>query len=88
MSACVQLDDDACPGWFRLDQSLIHGCVLALLLFNIFVAVIHMVLARFEADKYIMDGGAGGSNGRIYRSGDVTLGYATRSRCHTCVTIP
>ena len=55
-----------------MEQDLRQGCVLALLLFNIFfAAVIHVAYTRFEADEDIMDAlvglmkktGAGGRGG-------------------------
>ena len=36
MRACVRLDDRVCSGWFTVDQGLRQGCMLALLVFNIF----------------------------------------------------
>ena len=56
MRACVRLDDRVCSGWFAVEQGLRQGCVLALLLFNIFfAAVINVASTRFKADKGIMD---------------------------------
>lgn len=49
MRACVRLDDSECSDWFH------RGCVLMPLLFNIFPAVKHMTLMRFEAGKDNMD---------------------------------
>ena len=55
MRACVRLDDRVCSRWFAVEQGLRQGCVLALLLFNIFAAVINVVSTRFKADKGVMD---------------------------------
>ena len=73
-----------------MEQGLRQGCVLALLLFNIFfAAVINLASTRFKADKGNMDalvhlrrkrgaGGAGGSNCRRGSPHDAALGYALR----------
>ena len=56
MRAFVRLDDRVCSRWFAVEQGLRQGCVLALLLFNIFfAAVINMASTRFKADRGIMD---------------------------------
>ena len=55
MRACVRLDDRVCSRWFVVEQGLRQGCVLALLLLNIFfAAVINVASTRFKADKGIM----------------------------------
>ena len=54
--ACVRLDGGVCSGWFAVEQGLRQGCVLASLLFNIFLAaVINVAYTCFKADKDIMD---------------------------------
>ena len=87
MRACVRLNDRVFWGWFAEEQDLRQGCVLAPLLFNIFVAtVINVVYTRFKVDKDIMDAlvhlrgkrGAEGSNCRRASPGNVTLGHALR----------
>ena len=56
MRACVRLNDRVCSRWFAVEQGLRQGCVLALLLFNIFfAAAINLASTRFKADKGIMD---------------------------------
>ena len=40
MQACVRLDDGECSDKFDVRQSLRQGCVLALLLFNMFVTAV------------------------------------------------
>ena len=88
MQTCVRLDDRVYSGWFAAEQGLRQGCVLALILFKIFFAVVvNLAYARLKADKYIMDalvhlgknkgtGGAGKINHRRSSAGDVTLGRA------------
>ena len=54
--ACVRLDDRVCSGWFAVEQGLRQRCVLAPLLFNIFLAVvINVAYTRFKVDKDIRD---------------------------------
>ena len=56
MRACVRINDGECSGWFAVKQGLRQGCVLALLLFNIFfAAVTHAAYTRFEVGKCVMD---------------------------------
>ena len=56
MRACVRLDDRVCSGWFAVEHGLRQACMLAPLLFNIFLtAVINVAYTRFKADKDIMD---------------------------------
>ena len=56
MPACVRLDNRVCSRWFAVEQGLRQGCVLAPLLFNIFLgAVINMASTYFKADKGIID---------------------------------
>ena len=55
MQTCVRLDDRVYSGWFAVAQGLRQGCVLALILFKIFFAVvINLAYARLKADN-IMD---------------------------------
>ena len=97
MRTCVRLDDGVCSGWFAVEQGL-QGCVLALLLFNIFFAVvINVAYTRFKVDKDIMDTlvylsrergrEAGGNNHRRASPVDVTLRHDLRSRCRSCLAI-
>ena len=52
MRACVRLDDRVCSGWFAVEQSLRQGCVLAPLVFDIFLAAaMNVAYTRFKADK-------------------------------------
>ena len=55
--ACLRLDDRVCSGWFAIEQGLRHGCVLAPLLFNIFLAAVikNVAFTDFKAIKDIMD---------------------------------
>ena len=89
MRACVRLDDRMCSRLFAVEQGL--RCVLAPLLFNIFLAAaINVASARFKADKDIMDasfgapeeekggGRVGGGNCRRSCPGDAALGHALR----------
>ena len=56
MRACERLNDRVRSRWFAVKQGLRQGCVLALLLFNIFFAVvINMASTYFKADKGIMN---------------------------------
>ena len=51
MRACVRPDDGICSDLFEVEQRLRHRCVLSLLLFNIFLAVVlTVVLERCRKD--------------------------------------
>lgn len=56
MRVCVRLDSDECSVSFPVEEAVREGCLLAPLVFNIFiVSVIYMTLTRFETDKDVMD---------------------------------
>ena len=57
MRACVRPHDVVCSDCFEVHQELRQGCVLSLLLFNIFFAVVRVltvVLQRFSQDPAIL----------------------------------
>ena len=55
MRACVRPDDRVCSAWFEVEQGVRQGCVLFLLLSNIFFgAVLTFVLQRFSEDTVIL----------------------------------
>ena len=57
MRACVRNDNGRCSEWFEVPQGLRQGCVLTLLLFNVFFAAILLVsLERFSKDAGILVG--------------------------------
>ena len=56
MRSCVRLDVRVCSGRFAVEQGLREGCVLVLLLFNVFfAAVIDVASTRFKANEGIMN---------------------------------
>ena len=56
MRARVRMDDGELSEWFEVAQGLRQGCVLSLLLFNIFfAAVIEVALQRFSEDDTILE---------------------------------
>ena len=55
MKACVQSSDGTCWKPFEVSQGLRQGCVLSLLLFNIFIAaVLIIILQTFSEDADIL----------------------------------
>lgn len=53
---CMRLEDDECSGYLSVKLGLHHGCVFNSLQFNIFfVAMLHVALTRFGAEKDVMD---------------------------------
>ena len=46
----MRTDDGELSEWFDVTQGPRQGCVLSLFLFNIFAAVIHVVLVRFSEE--------------------------------------
>ena len=57
MRACVLPNGSVWSDWFEVEQGLRKGCVLSLLLFNIFfAAVLTVVVQRFSEDPAILAG--------------------------------
>ena len=56
MRTCLRLHDRVCSRWFAVEQDLRQGCVLAPLLFDIFIAaVLNVASTSFKADRGVMD---------------------------------
>ena len=56
IQACVRLDYGECPDKFDVGQGLRQGCVLAPLLFNMFLtAVLRVAEKRFLSDAAVAD---------------------------------
>ena len=54
MRTYVRPDDGVCSDCFEVEQELRQECVLSLLLFNIYAAVLIVVLQRFSEDTVIL----------------------------------